>query len=342
MNIMVTGGCGFIGSNLIKRILDTTEHWVFNLDKMTYAGKDHNLIGCQSDQKYFFEKLDINYRERVAKMFSEYKPDAVLHLAAESHVDRSISSSREFLETNILGTHSLLEASRQYCEDNKCLDRFKFVLVSTDEVFGSLDFTDMPFTEKSQYQPNSPYSASKAAADHLCRAWHKTYGLQTMITHCSNNYGPRQLPEKLIPNTIFKALNREKIPVYGKGDNVRDWIHVDDHCDALLRVLDKGIPGESYSIGGNNEWNNLDLVKKICDLVDLVRRGVGGEDDPRQSLIEFVTDRKGHDKRYAIDSSKIKHELGWEPRMDFEEGLTNTILWYIVHREWYEDTSFIP
>jgi len=337
MNIIVTGGCGFIGANLIRRLLLNTQHKICNIDKLTYAGTERNHKDYLYSPNYFFEKIDIKNIERVERIFAEFKPDAVLHLAAESHVDRSIDSSNEFIGTNIIGTHSLLEVSRQYCGDSNKLDNFKFLYVSTDETFGSLDFDEPAFTEKSQYQPNSPYSASKAAADHLCRAWYKTYGLKTLITHCSNNYGPQQLPEKLIPNTIFRAFDRKSIPVYGTGNNVRDWIHVNDHCDALMLVLEKGIPGEMYSIGGNNEQVNLDLVKKICDTVDKLLKGKEKREKGfhRQSLIEFVTDRKGHDNRYAIDFSKIKKELGWEPKVDFEKGLEETIVWYLNHRDWW-------
>jgi dTDP-glucose 4,6-dehydratase len=253
-----------------------------------------------------------------------------MHLAAESHVDRSITSAAEFINTNIHGTYTLLEVANEYSQKP-----FKFVYISTDEVWGSLDFNDPPFSEKSQYQPNSPYSASKAAGDHLVRAWYKTYKLETMITHCSNNYGIQQLPEKLIPNTIFRAFDRKKIPVYGTGDNIRDWIHVDDHCRALLTVLEKGKPGEMYDVGADNEWSNIELVIKICDTIDALLKDKEKKGDPRRDLIEFVEDRKGHDKRYAIDYSKIKNELGWQPTVDFEEGLKNTIIWYLNHRDYW-------
>lgn len=335
MRLIVTGGCGFIGSNLIRRILDFTDHKVLNIDKLTYAGTERNHRDYKYNPNYFFEKVDIKDIGKIEKIYSEFKPDAIIHLAAESHVDRSIARSNEFIGTNIIGTHSLLEVSRQYCEDNNNFDSFKFLFLSTDEVFGSLDFHEPAFTEQSQYQPNSPYSASKASADHLVRAWHKTYGLKILITHCSNNYGPQQLPEKLIPNTIFAAFDRRKIPVYGTGNNVRDWIHVDDHCDALMLVLEKGIPGEMYSIGGDCEWANLDLVNKICDIIDELLKDKEKKGLARRSLIEFVTDRKGHDKRYAIDSSKIKRELDWKLKVDFEKGIEDTVIWYLNHRDWW-------
>ena len=331
MNLLITGGCGFIGSNLIKYVLKNTDYTILNIDKLTYAGHERNHKDHLYNPNYFFEKADVKDIEKIDKIFKSFKPDAVIHMAAESHVDRSIEKSYEFIGTNIVGTHVMLEVTNNY---NK-IKNIKFVYVSTDEVYGSLDFNDPPFSEKTQYQPNSPYSASKAAGDHLVRAWYKTYGLETMITHCSNNYGIQQLPEKLIPNTIFRAFDRKKIPVYGTGDNVRDWIHVDDHCRALLAVLEKGRPGEMYDIGADNEWTNIVLVKKICDMVDGLLKNKEKKSDPRQELMEFVTDRKGHDKRYAIDSSKIRNELGWKPIVDFEEGLRETIVWYLNHRDWW-------
>lgn len=331
MNLLITGGCGFIGSNLISYILKNTDHVVMNVDKLTYAGHVRNHRDHLYNPNYFFEKADIKDIEKIDKIFKSFKPDAIMHLAAESHVDRSIDKSIEFIDTNVFGTHVLLEVARLY---NK-IHPLKFVFVSTDEVFGSLGFTDPPFSEKSQYQPNSPYSASKAAGDHFVRAWYKTYGLETLITHCSNNYGPQQLPEKLIPNTIFRAFDRKKIPVYGTGENVRDWIYVEDHCKALMAVLEKGRPGEMYDIGSDNEWTNLILVQKICDMVDNLLKNKEKKGTPRRELIEFVTDRKGHDLRYAIDSSKIKDELGWKPAIDFEEGLETTVVWYLNHKDWW-------
>lgn len=335
MNILVTGGCGFIGSNLVRYILDNTNHTVFNIDKLTYAGDERYHKDYIYDPRYFFEKVDIKDMEKVEKVFDKFKPAAVIHLAAESHVDRSIDSSNEFIGTNIVGTQVLLDVSKTYCERKGKKKDFRFQYVSTDEVYGSLGFNDLPFNETTQYQPNSPYSASKAAGDHLVRALFRTHGIKTLTTHCSNNYGPQQLPEKLIPNTILRAFDGRKIPIYGNGENIRDWIHVDDHCRAILTVLEKGIPGEVYDVGGDNEWNNLKLVKKICDIVDKLLVDKKKTNAPRQNLIEFVTDRKGHDLRYSIDSSKIQKELGWKPIVDFEKGLEETIVWYLAHRDWW-------
>jgi len=331
MNLLITGGCGFIGSNLIRYVLKHTDYSIMNIDKLTYAGHERNHKDYLYDPRYFFEKADVKDIDRVTKIFRAFRPDAVIHMAAESHVDRSIDSSCEFIGTNIIGTHVMLEVVREFSRTKN----IKFLYTSTDEVYGSLELQDPPFSESTQYQPNSPYSASKAAGDHLTRAWYKTYGMETVITHCSNNYGIQQLPEKLIPNTIFRAFDRKKIPVYGTGDNVRDWIHVEDHCRALLTVLEKGRPGEVYDIGADNEWTNIVLVKKLCDLVDSTMKNKEKKGDPRQELIEFVADRKGHDKRYAIDSSKIKNELGWSPVVDFETGLKDTVVWYLNHRDWW-------
>ena len=319
MNLLITGGCGFIGSNLIKYILENTEHSVFNIDKLTYAGHERNHRNHLYNPRYFFEKVDICDPEKVDKVFESFKPDAVMHLAAESHVDRSIDSSSIFLATNIVGTHILLEAVREYNKKKN----IKFILVSTDEVYGSLNLNDPPFSEKNQYQPNSPYSASKAAADHLVRAWHKTYGLETVITHCSNNYGIQQLPEKLIPNTIFKAFDRKTIPVYGTGENVRDWIHVDDHNRGVDFIIKNGRIGETYCLGGNAEHTNLEITKLILKIM--------GKDE---SYIEFVEDRLGHDRRYAIDNIKIQTQLGWAPSLTFEEGIKLTIDWYLNNQSW--------
>jgi dTDP-glucose 4,6-dehydratase len=335
MRILITGGCGFIGSNLIYRILVNTDFQVLNVDKLTYAGTTRNHKDFLYNPNYRFEKADIQDIHKMKKLFSSFKPQAVIHLAAESHVDKSIESSSEFIDSNIIGTHALLEVARNYCKVFGDPDSFRFLAVSTDEVFGALDFDDPPFTEKSQYRPNSPYSASKAAADHMVRAWHKTYGLQTLITHCSNNYGKQQLPEKLIPKTIFRAYDRQPIPVYGDGSNVRDWIHVDDHNDALLAVLLKGKPGDVYNIGGDNEWSNIDLVNKICDIVDRLMGGKEKAGPPRRELITFVADRLGHDKRYAIDFSKIRNDLRWEPKIPFVGGLESTVAWYLSHRYWW-------
>lgn len=336
MRILVTGGCGFIGSNLIFRLLTKTEHEILNIDKLTYAATIRNHKEFLYNPRYRFEKTDINDINKVKTIFYSYKPDAVIHLAAESHVDRSIANASEFIGSNFNGTYCLLEVARQYCEISNCWDRFRFLYVNTDEVFGSLGFDDKPFTEKHQYQPSSPYSASKAAAHMLVMAWLTTYKIPTITTFCSNNYGRQQLPEKLIPHTIFRALDRRSIPVYGDGKNVRDWIHVDDHCDALMTVLEKGKVGESYCIGSDNEWANIDLVVKICETVDrLMLHKESTTGGPRKELIQFVEDRKGHDRRYALDCTKLKTELGWEPKVPFEKGLEQTVVWYLAHREWW-------
>jgi len=337
--VVVTGGSGFIGSNLIKRMLvnHKNEYSVLNIDKITYAGNPRNNRDFEYNPLYSFLKADINSIEKVKAAFDEFKPDAIVHLAAESHVDKSILSGADFVSTNFVGTFHLLEVVREYLKDNDALQKsFRFVHVSTDEVYGSLNFEDEPFNEKTQYHPRSPYSATKAGSDHMVGAYFDTYKVNTIVTHCSNNYGPQQLPEKLIPNTITKAHGRSKIPVYGKGDNIRDWVHVDDHCDALLTVLKKGAPGESYCIGSDNEWDNLSLVKKICDTIDSLMVGKESKSGTaRKNLIEFVADRKGHDLRYAIDSSKIRNELGWKPKVDFEEGLKETVIWYLNHLDWW-------
>lgn len=334
MTILLTGGAGFIGSNLIRQLIAETDSSVINVDKLTYAGNLNSLRDCSEDPRYRFEHVDIADQEAIKKLFSSHQIDAVMNLAAESHVDRSIDGPQAFIQTNIVGTFNLLQASLDYWMTlNENLKKvFKFIHISTDEVFGSLRANERGFVEASPYQPHSPYSASKASSDHLVRAWHATYGLPVIVTNCSNNYGPFQFPEKLIPVVILKCLRREQIPVYGTGDNVRDWLHVSDHCCALRSVLEKGAAGQTYNIGGNNEWRNIDLVKLICRLVDDVIKPAF----PSENLISFVTDRPGHDLRYAIDSSKIRQELDWKPVEDAESGFRKTVQWYLDNRLWWE------
>ncbi|MBO6573723.1 MAG: dTDP-glucose 4,6-dehydratase [Balneola sp.] len=333
MRIVVTGGAGFIGSALVRLILNHTEHLVLNIDKLTYAGHLESLINVSNSNRYQFEQADICDADEINRNFNEFQPDAIIHLAAESHVDRSIDGSAEFIKTNVNGTHVLLEETRKYWNALKgdLKKNFRFLHVSTDEVYGSLGKEGF-FTEETSYDPRSPYSSSKAASDHLVRAWHHTYGLPTMITNCSNNYGPYQFPEKLIPVVILKALQGKEIPVYGKGDNVRDWLYVDDHALALLKVVKEGVPGETYNIGGHNEKQNIEVVHTICDTLDeLVAKDLKYRDQ-----ISLVTDRPGHDFRYAIDASKIEKELGWIPKETFESGIKKTIQWYLDNIDWCE------
>jgi dTDP-glucose 4,6-dehydratase len=333
--ILVTGGAGFIGSALVRHLLAETESRVVNVDKLTYAGNLDSLHPVLPNNRYSFEPVDICDAGEVAHIFEEYRPDAVMHLAAESHVDRSIDGAADFIRTNIAGTYTLLEAARAFWSRLGGAEQreFRFLHVSTDEVFGSLG-REGYFTETTPYQPNSPYSASKASSDHLARAWFHTFGLPVLVTNCSNNYGPYQFPEKLIPVVILNALDGKPIPVYGKGDNVRDWLYVEDHVRALLAVLEDGKVGETYNVGGNSEKSNLEVVTAICSLLDEL------VEEPRveshASLISFVKDRPGHDWRYAIDAGKIRRELGWEPRETFESGLRKTVTWYLENRGWCE------
>jgi dTDP-glucose 4,6-dehydratase len=332
MSLLVTGGAGFIGSNLVRFLL-SRGHAVVNLDKLTYAGNLGSLDDVSSHPRYRFVRGDIRDGALLEAIFAEHSPRAVLNLAAESHVDRSIDAPADFIQTNLVGTFCLLNAARTYYEglpDDKKRD-FRFLHVSTDEVFGSLD-ENGAFSEATPYAPSSPYSASKAGADHLVRAWHRTYGLPTLTTNCSNNYGPCQFPEKLIPHMILSALRDKPLPVYGDGRNVRDWLYVLDHCGALLTVLERGIPGECYAVGGGSERANLDIVRFICDTLDVLRPRQDGR-SCRERIV-FVRDRPGHDRRYAIDASKIKNELGWRPEETFERGMQKTIAWYLENESW--------
>lgn len=334
-NILVTGGCGFIGSNFVRLALQEIPVCrLVNLDKLTYAGNPKSLEDVAEDPRYKFIKGDICDAVMVAAIFAEEKIDTVVHFAAESHVDRSISGPAEFIQTNVVGTFTLLEAARTswLTAQKAAPGTHRFLHVSTDEVYGSLGDTGY-FTETTPYDPRSPYSASKASSDHLVSAYHHTYGLPTLITNCSNNYGPYHFPEKLIPLIINNALNGKELPVYGDGRNVRDWLYVVDHCRAILTVLQKGKVGETYNIGGNNEKQNLEVVHTVCDLLD-ERVGLLAGDRPRRSLIRFVKDRPGHDRRYAIDAGKIRRELGWQPSVTFEEGIRRTIDWYLQHPQW--------
>ena len=339
MAILVTGGAGFIGSNFVVRWLEQQSGTVVNLDKLTYAGNLASLAAVVDDDRHEFVHGDICDARLVEDLLKRFDVRAVLHFAAESHVDRSIHGPEEFINTNVTGTLRLLDAARSYWESlsEERQAGFRFINVSTDEVFGSLDADDPPFTEDSNYRPNSPYSASKASADHLARSYFHTFGLPVISTHCSNNYGPHQFPEKLIPVLILNGMRGEALPVYGDGGNVRDWLYVDDHCDALQRVLEDGRPGETYNIGGNCEMANIDVVRTVCGLLD---DAPGGEQHrPHADLIEFVNDRPGHDRRYAIDATKIKEELGWQPRESFETGLRKTVSWYLDNTEWIEQVT---
>ena len=335
MKILITGGAGFIGSALIRYLLPQTEVSIVNLDKLTYAASPGALDSVQDDPRYAFEKVDICDGPSVRRVFAEHRPDAVMHLAAESHVDRSIDSPSDFIQTNVLGTYVLLETATAYWRELEGGARraFRFHHVSTDEVYGSLGDSGL-FSEDTPYRPNSPYSASKAASDHFVRAWHHTYDLPVVTSNCSNNYGPFQFPEKLIPLITTHALLGKALPVYGKGANVRDWLHVDDHADALWTVLSKGRTGETYNVGGHNELRNLEVVEQICDLLDELEPR---NDGPRRNLITFVKDRPGHDQRYAIDAAKIRDELGWEPKETFASGLRKTVAWYLDNRQWWQD-----
>ncbi|MGX3067452.1 dTDP-glucose 4,6-dehydratase [Ursidibacter arcticus] len=344
--IFVTGGAGFIGSALIRYLIEQTGHNIVNIDKLTYAGNLSSLEAVSHSSRYYFEQVDITDSGQISSLFCKYQPDAIFHLAAESHVDRSIDSAKAFIDSNIVGTFTLLECSRHYFQQLNEAKRsqFRFIHISTDEVFGDLNDKQTLFTEKTPYAPSSPYSASKAASDHLVRAWYRTYGLPTIITNCSNNYGYYHYPEKLIPLVILNALHAKPLPIYGKGDQIRDWLFVDDHVKALYQVFISGKIGESYNIGGNNEKRNIDVVQAVCSLLNFAKKQgkltayqkhIADIDDFNQ-LITFVADRAGHDKRYAIDASKIQQELGWKPEETFETGLAKTVNWYIQNPQWWQ------
>lgn len=335
MKILVTGGAGFIGSAVIRHLLSTKTAAVVNVDKLTYAATPEALEGWAEDPGYVFEKLDICDAGALRAVFTRHRPTAVMHLAAESHVDRSIDNADDFIQTNVVGTQRLLETATGYWHELEGREEaeFRFHHISTDEVFGALG-AEGHFTEDTPYQPNSPYSASKAASDHLVRAWNRTYGLPAVTSNCSNNYGLYQFPEKLIPLMIINALNGKPLPVYGKGENVRDWLHVEDHARALTAVLTRGRAGETYNVGGDSEMRNIDVVHMICDLVDELRPS--SEGGSRRDLISFVTDRPGHDLRYAVDCSKVKAELGWHPQESFEQGLRKTVAWYLDNEPWWQ------
>lgn len=332
--ILVTGGAGFIGTNFVLQWLGQEASALINVDKLTYAGNLHNLAPVESDRRYSFVQADIGDALAISRTLREHQVRAIVHFAAESHVDRSILRPGEFIQTNINGTFTLLECARAYWGELQGEARrdFRFLHVSTDEVYGSLGPDDPPFSETTPYLPNSPYAASKAASDHLVRAYHHTYQLPTLTTNCSNNYGPFQFPEKLIPLMIFNALRGESLPIYGDGRNIRDWLFVEDHCEAIRAVLERGVPGETYNIGGCNEKANLEVVDLICALLDELNPAADGRS--YRSLLKFVKDRPGHDRRYAIDASKVARDLGWKPKHTFEAGLRETIAWYLAHQEW--------
>lgn len=335
MKILITGGAGFIGSNLIRHIIETTDHSVLNLDALTYAGNLHSLNDLESSPRYQFLEVDICDSTGVEATIQKFQPDWIMHLAAESHVDRSIDGPDAFIQTNVIGTFNMLQSARSLYEQlqGDAKSNFRFLHVSTDEVYGSLGETGL-FSETSAYDPHSPYSASKAASDHLARAWGDTYGLPVLVTNCSNNYGPYQFPEKLIPVVILKCLQGKPIPVYGKGENIRDWLYVNDHAKALYTVLTQGRPRETYNIGGNNEQTNIGLVKLLCNLLDELQPRADRKSYAEQ--ITFVTDRPGHDLRYAIDASKIRDELGWTPAEDFSSGFRKTVEWYLSNTGWWQ------
>jgi len=343
--ILVTGGAGFIGSELVRFLISSSPHSVVNVDKLTYSGNLYSLESINSNNRYHFEQIDICDEDELRRVLTENKPDIIFHLAAESHVDRSIDNPKDFIKTNIVGTYNILEQTKKYWQSLQGLkkDNFRFLHVSTDEVYGDLGSTKDYFSEKTPYNPSSPYSASKASSDHLVKAWFRTYNLPVIITNCSNNYGPYQFPEKLIPHIILNAIAGKALPVYGNGTQIRDWLYVNDHVRALLTVAFKGLIGETYNIGGNNEIQNLEVVTEICKLLDeLIPSKLNGL-DTFSDLISFVQDRPGHDVRYAIDASKIKNDLGWNPKENFISGIRKTVKWYLDNLSWsrnIEDGSY--
>lgn len=334
MRILVTGGAGFIGSAVIRHIIENTHHHVLNVDKLTYAGNLESLQSIEQSERYQFFQTDICDQVELEKIFENFQPNVVMHLAAESHVDRSIDGPATFIQTNIVGTYSLLEAARKYWLSltAEVKESFRFHHISTDEVYGDLEGTTDLFKETTPYAPSSPYSASKASSDHLVRAWHRTYGLPTIVTNCSNNYGPYHFPEKLIPLVILNALDMKPLPIYGKGDQIRDWLFVEDHARALYQVVTTGAVGQTYNIGGHNEKQNIEVVKTICNILDELKPQANGQ--KYESLIKFVEDRPGHDLRYAIDAAKIEKELGWTPQETFETGIRKTVEWYLNNLDW--------
>lgn len=341
MKILVTGGAGFIGSAVIRHIIEKTADSVVNVDKLTYAGNIENLLSVSNSNRYVFEQVDICNRSELDRVLNCYQPDAIMHLAAESHVDRSIDGPAAFVETNIVGTYTLLEAARAYWNnlDVEKKKAFRFHHVSTDEVYGDLEGPEDLFTEETPYAPSSPYSASKASSDHLVRAWLRTYGFPTLVTNCSNNYGPYHFPEKLIPLVILNALEGKDLPIYGKGDQVRDWLYVEDHAQALYQVVTEGVVGETYNVGGHNEKQNIEVVQVICELLEqLVPENINSKSSGNKNgfvgLITYVKDRPGHDLRYAIDAGKIENELGWVPKETFESGMKKTVQWYLDNSSW--------
>ncbi|WP_346731733.1 dTDP-glucose 4,6-dehydratase [Alcaligenes aquatilis] len=338
MRILVTGGAGFIGSALIRHVLQTSDHHILNVDVLSYAGNLGSLAQVQGHPNYTFSQTNICDATQIAMHLQQFRPDIIIHLAAESHVDRSIDGPAQFIQTNIVGTYTLLEQSRQYWEglSSQNKQNFRFHHVSTDEVYGDLGRTDALFTEMTAYNPSSPYSASKASSDHLVRAWHRSYGLPVVLSNCSNNYGPYQFPEKLIPHMLLSALKGQPLPVYGAGDQVRDWLYVDDHVRALIAVATRGRIGETYNIGGKQEKKNLDVVQAICSILEELHLGKPAGLARYSDLITFVEDRPGHDQRYAIDASKITTELGWQAQESFETGLRKTVLWYLENTSWWE------